>query len=166
MITNKIISIIISITGIIVIPAQIITTFVLGILVSLTFGLPLILFSAIWIALFYGPLLGLSYMYEQIVIARPFISIVGIPLAIIGNTFVTLIPSMGELESRFIKLIYCQSFPYTWRFHQFYTRKLYITQEDVLNKVLKEISTAVPLGEFIAKLKLNNLHEQKGNIMD
>lgn len=60
MITNKIIHIVNTITAFIVIPVQLITTFVLGILVRLTFGLLLIPFSIIWIVLFLGPLLGLS----------------------------------------------------------------------------------------------------------
>lgn len=99
MITNKIIHIIIAITGLIVIPVQIITTFVLGLLVSLTFGLLLIPFSIIWIVLFLGPLLGLSFVYERLAITRPFISIIGIPLAVIADTYVALLPSMGEMGS-------------------------------------------------------------------
>ena len=65
MITNKIISIIISITALPILPVQIITTFVLGILVTLTFGLLLIPFTIIWVVLFLGPLLGLSYVYGE-----------------------------------------------------------------------------------------------------
>jgi hypothetical protein len=70
MITNKIIRIIIAITGFVVIPIQMVTTFILGILVSLTFGLLLTPISLIWTVLFLGPLLGLSYVYERITILR------------------------------------------------------------------------------------------------
>lgn len=152
MITNKILSIIISITSFIVIPVQIVTTFVLGILVSLTFGLLLIPISLIWIVLFFGPLLGLSFVYERVAILRPFISIVGISLAVIGDTYVALMPSMGEMDSRYQKMIFCQAFPYTWRFHQFYSNKLSIGQDDILNKIFQEISTAAPLGNYINRL--------------
>ncbi|MBI3616962.1 MAG: hypothetical protein HY210_01935 [Candidatus Omnitrophica bacterium] len=135
MITNKIIHIIIAITGFIVIPVQMITTFVLGILVSLTFGLLFLPISFIWTVLFLGPLLGLSYVYERIAILRPFISIIGIPLAALGDTYVALMPSMGEMDSRFTKLIICQTFPYTWKFLQFQNNKLNIGKNDVLTKM-------------------------------
>ena len=110
MISNKIIGFFISITGFIVIPIQLITTFLLGLLVKLTFGLLLIPFSIIWVVLFLGPLLGLSYVYERIIIIRPFVAIIGIPLAILGDTYVALLPSMGEMDSRYSKMICCQTF--------------------------------------------------------
>lgn len=153
MITNKIIHIIIAITGLIVIPIQIITTFVLGLLVSLTFGLLLIPFSIIWIVLFLGPLFGLSYVYERLAITRPFISIIGIPLAVIANTYVALLPSMGEMDSRYAKMILCQTFPYTWRFNRFENNKLNIGENDVLIKILREVSRAKPLDKYLNGLR-------------
>jgi len=145
MITNKIIHIIITITAFIVVPVQMVTTFVLGILVSLTFSLLLIPISFIWTVLFLGPLLGLSYVYERIKILRPFISIIGIPLAVLGDTYVALMPSMGEKDSRFAKLILCQTFPYTWKFVQYQKNNLNIDKNDVLTKILQEVSKAKPL---------------------
>ncbi len=62
MITNKIIDLLITITAFVTVPLQLITTFVLGILVRLTFGLLLFPFSLVWIVLFIGPLLGVSYV--------------------------------------------------------------------------------------------------------
>ncbi|MFA5292054.1 MAG: hypothetical protein WC496_03375 [Phycisphaerae bacterium] len=153
MITNKIISIIIAITAVIVIPVQIITTFVLGLLASLTFGLLLIPFSIIWIVLFLGPLLGLSYVYERVAITRPFISIIGIPLAVIGDTYAALLPSMGEMNNRYAKMIICQTFPYTWRFNQFENNKLNIGEKDVLIKILREVSKNKPLNKYLDGLR-------------
>jgi hypothetical protein len=153
MITNKIIHIIIAITGFIIIPVQMVTTFVLGILVSLTFGLLLIPISLIWTVLFLGPLLGLFYVYERIAILRPFISIIGIPLAVIGDTYVAIMPSMGEMDSRYEKLILCQTFPYTWRFLQFQNNKLNIGKNDVLTKILREVSRAKPLDKYLDSLR-------------
>src|SRR3989344_1544793 len=101
MLTNKIISIIISITAILIIPIQIITTFVLGLLVTLTFGLLLVPISLIWTALFLTPLLGLSKVYERIPILRFPISIIGISIAVLGNIYTAIMPSMGEVESRY-----------------------------------------------------------------
>jgi len=153
MITNKIILIIIVITSIIVIPVQVVTTFVLGILVSLTFGLLLIPISFIWTVLFFGPLLGLSYAYERVAILRPFISIIGIPLAVLADTYVAIMPSMGEWESRNQKLILCQTFPYTWRFIQLQNGKDVIEQNDVLTKVLREVAGAKPLSKYLDNLR-------------
>ena len=160
MTTNKIISIIISITAFIVIPVQMITTFVLGILVSLTFGLLLIPFSIIWVVLFLGPLLGLSYVYERVAISRPFIAIIGIPLAVVGDTYVSLLPSMGEMDSRYSKIICCQTFPYTWRYFQYNNYKLNIDQDDILNKIFQEVSSAEPLRKYLDDLN-QRIQEKK-----
>ena len=86
-----------------------------------------------WIILFLGPLLGLSYVYERVTILRPFISIIGIPIAVIGNEYVALLPSMGEMDSRYAKMIICQTFPYSWRFNQFENNKVNINSNDILN---------------------------------
>ena len=44
-------------------------------------------------------------------IVIPFVAIIGIPLAILGDTYVALLPSMGEMDSRYSKMICCQTFP-------------------------------------------------------
>lgn len=157
MITNKIISIIISITGIIVIPVQMITTFILGLLVSLTFGLLLIPISLVWAVTFLGRLLGLSYVYERVAILRPFISIIGIPLAVLGNIYVALMPSMGEWESRFEKMIICQTFPYTWRYMRLQKGNNVIEKNDVLTKIFREVSKAKPLDKYLDNLRADVL---------
>ena len=101
-----------------VIPIQHVTTFVLGILVSVTFGLLLLPMSFIWIALFLGPLLGLSWVWEKAPFLRIPTAVIGIPLAFVGNTYASLMPSMGELDSRISKLLLSESWPYSldcWR---------------------------------------------------
>jgi len=158
MFANKLIRLIIGFVGAIFLPVQMITTFVLGILVNLTFGLLLIPFTVIWVVLFLGPLLGLSYTYERVAVIRPLVSIIGIPLAVIGNEYVALLPSMGEKDSRYVKMILCQTFPYTWRFNQYHNHKLTINEDDILNKILREVSGAKPLGEY-----LSNFNQYKEN---
>jgi hypothetical protein len=158
MITNKIISAIVAITSFIVIPIQLITTFILGLLVKLTFGLLLIPFSIIWIVLFLGPLLGLSYVYERVFIMRLFVAIIGIPLAILGDTYVALLPSMGELDSRYSKMIICQTFPYSYSYFQYSNHKLNLEPDDILNKIFNEVSKSKPLGEYLEHIKQQNLN--------
>ena len=153
MITNKIISVIIAVTAFIVIPVQIITTFVLGLFVSLSFGLLLIPFSVVWMVLFLGPLLGLSYVHERVPIARPFTAVIGIPLAVLGDTYVALLPSMGEMDSRYSKMVCCQTFPYTWRYFRYLKDKSNIDQDDILNRVLQEVSTSEPLRRFLERIE-------------
>ncbi|MFY0715174.1 hypothetical protein J1D01_16025 [Seonamhaeicola sp. NFXS20] len=118
MITNRILEIILGLLGFVVAPIQLITTFILGILIHLTFGLLLFPLSFVWNILFLYPLIGLSYVYEKATILRAPIAIIGIPIAILGNTYASLIPSMGDMKNRCNKLIASESFPYTWHYHR------------------------------------------------
>lgn len=153
MLTNKIIHAIIAITGLIVIPIQMVTTFVLGMLVSASFGLLLLPISLIWVVLFLAPLFCLSYIYEHVKALRPFVAAVGIPLAVLGNTFVALMPAMGEMDSRFQKLILCQVFPYTWQFIQFEKGSMNVGEGDGLSESLKLVSRAKPLSKHLDRLR-------------
>jgi hypothetical protein len=153
MFTNKTINILIAITSIVVIPLQLVTTFVLGLLVSLTFGLLLIPISLVWTVLFLWPLLGLSYLYERVPILGHVLGIIGVPFAVIGNTYVALMPSMGEWDSRFAKMVICQTFPYTWRFNELQMGRNTIEQNDALTKILQEISKAKPLSKYLDSLR-------------
>jgi len=85
--------------GWLVIPVQLVTTFVLGILVSVTFGLLLFPMSLIWIVCFLGPLLGLSWVWEKAPFLRIPIAVVGIPLAFVGNIYACLMPPWVNLTA-------------------------------------------------------------------
>jgi hypothetical protein len=74
-------------------------------------------------------------------------------LAVIGDTYVALMPSMSEMDSRYEKLILCQTFPYTWRFLQFQNNKLNIGKSDVLTRILREVSRAKPLDKYLDGLR-------------
>ena len=99
------------------------------------------------------PLLGLSYVYEKIIILRPFIAIIGIPLALLGDTYVALVPSMGEMDSRFQRMVLCQTFPYTWKFIQFQNNKLNVKKDDVLIKIIREVSRSESLNKYLDGLR-------------
>ncbi|MGV8946403.1 MAG: hypothetical protein ACOH1N_08245 [Lutibacter sp.] len=146
MITNRILEIILGIIGIVVIPAQILSTFILGILIRLTFGLLLFPISFIWTVFFLFPLIGLSYIYEKMAILRIPIAVIGIPVAILGNTFSALIPSMGEIESRVSKLLISESFPYSWHFYQ-------LTLKNPLIKFTKGLPNLLI---FFNRIKIND----------
>ena len=118
MITNRTLEIILGILSIVVIPIQIVTTFVLGILISITFGLLLFPLNFVWTVIFQYPLIGLSYVYEKALILRIPVAIIGILFAVSGNTYASLIPSMGETKSRTSKLLLTEGFPYSWHYHR------------------------------------------------
>lgn len=114
----RVLKVLLMLVGWLVIPVQLVTTFVLGILVSVTFGLLLFPMSLIWIVCFLGPLLGLSWVWEKAPFLRIPIAVVGIPLAFVGNIYACLMPSMGELDSRVSKLLLSESWPFSldcWR---------------------------------------------------
>ena len=75
--------------------------------------------SVIWLP-FFGVTLGLSRLYR----AAPWLSIpigvVGIPFALVGTIYTGLIPSMGEIEQKWVKLSICDSFPFTADFLEYY----------------------------------------------
>jgi hypothetical protein len=95
------------------VPVQLVTTSVGGCLVSLTFGLLLIPLTIIWRVLFSWPLLGLSWAWDKVPLLRIPLAVVGIPLAAVGATYVALIPSMGDMESRVMKMVLCETWPFS-----------------------------------------------------
>jgi len=92
-------------------------TFILGLLVSLSFGLLLIPFSLLWI-LFFGLLLGSSWLWVNIPITRPILLPFGVVLATIADWYVSLIPDMGEKYQKVLKMAYCDSWPYSYLIFQ------------------------------------------------
>lgn len=84
------------------------------------FGLLILpVLSLIWLP-FYAVTLGLSHLYR----AAPWLSvpigIVGIPVAVVGNEYIGLVPSMGEFEQKWVKMSICDSFPFSADFSEYY----------------------------------------------
>lgn len=148
MITNRILNVILTVTAILVIPVQLVTTLILGLAVTLTFGLLLLPISLVWALLLY-PMLALSWLCSKAPALRDVIGILFLPWAFVADTFVALMPSMGELESRASKLMLCNAWPFTWEFWQFLTRKLDLESADpaavALREVVDRMSSSDPL---------------------
>ena len=127
MLACRILNILVTILGFVTLPVQVVTTFVGGCLVSCTFGLLLLPLNLVWVVLL-GLLLGTSWMWDRAdltriptltAIARVPVAIIGIPLALLSQTFNCLVPSMGELEARRTKIMLCWVWPFSldyWRF--------------------------------------------------
>jgi len=127
MVANYILNVVLTILAWIVLPLSLVTTFVLGILVTITFGLLLLPISLVWMILFLGPLLGLSWLCQKVPALRNIVGVLFIPWVVIADTFVCLMPSMGELENRATKMMLCNTWPFTWEFWQFMSGRLDLT---------------------------------------
>ncbi len=115
---NRILNLVTAILAWPTLPVQVVTTSVGGCLISLTFGLLLIPLGIIWNVFFLWPLLGLSWAWDKVPLLRIPLAIVGIPLAAVGATYVALVPSMGDMGSRVMKLVLCETWPFSldfWR---------------------------------------------------
>jgi hypothetical protein len=147
-IANRILSVILTVLAFAVIPIQVVTTLLLGLLVSIPLlGLLLLLcINLVWTILL-APMLGLSRLCHRIEPLRIPISLFGIPLAIMADTYVCLMPSMGEFESRAAKLMLAESWPYSWDFWQFQCGRLDLDSPDgeQLREVLARVSHRDPL---------------------
>jgi len=150
MIANRILDVLMSILAFVVIPVQMVTTLVLGLAVSITFGLLLLPISLMWMLLYF-PMLGLSWVCFKVSVLRELIGIVFIPWVIVADVFVAIIPSMGELESRASKLMLCECWPYTWEFSRFLAQKLDLDCSDAvaLREVLDRIARRDPLKQRV-----------------
>lgn len=95
------------------------------------------------------PLIGLSWMWERLSFTRPLASLLGIPLAIIADAYAAMMPSMGEMDSRAVKLLLCQTFPYTWRFWQFDNHRLKLDSQDELYDVFQRCSQDFGLRAYL-----------------
>src|SRR5688572_5790236 len=100
-----------------------VTTLVLGLAVTITFGLLLLPISLVWMLLYF-PMLGLSWVCNRLSAVCEIVGILFLPWVVVADVFVSLMPSMGELESRASKLMLCQCWPYTWEFSRFLAQRL------------------------------------------
>lgn len=93
------------------------TTFILGILVTLTFGLLLIILSLVWLPLF-GLILGSSWLWIKVPLTRPILFLPGVIIAVVSEFYVSLVPDMGEKYQKLLKLGLCDSWPYSFLVYQ------------------------------------------------
>ena len=144
MVANRILNVVLTMLAWIVLPLSFVTTFVLGVLVSITFGLLLLPISLVWIILLLGPLLGLSWLCQKVPPFRNLVGVLFLPWAVLADTFVCLMPSMGELENRAAKMMLCCTWPFTWEFWQLWSGRLDLTSSESPEAIaLSEVITRV-----------------------
>jgi hypothetical protein len=140
-IANRILEVVLTVLAWIVLPIQLVTTFILGVLVACSFGLLLLPLSIVWIVLA-SPLIGASWLCARVAFLRTPIGVLGIPWAALANTYCCLIPSMGELESRADKLLLTESWPYCWEYWLFRTGRFDLSspEAEILGGILARVS--------------------------
>ena len=101
-------------------PVQLVSTFILGLLVRVTFGLLLIPLSVVLWWPFLGFLLGSSWLWGKAGLYRPVLLLPGVFVAEVAGAVVGLMPEMGDWQSRGMKLALCESWPHSlslWKGH-------------------------------------------------
>jgi hypothetical protein len=141
MAANRVLLVMLAMLSLVTLPIQLVTTFVLGLVVSITFGLLLVPISLVWFVLL-GPLLGLSWMCHRVPCLRNVVGFLALPWAVIACEYVCLMPSMGELENRAAKILICETWPYSWAFWRLWTGRLGLrpVESDELIEVLGRAS--------------------------
>ena len=119
----RILEVILAVLSPVVVVVQLVTTFVLGILISITFGLLLLPLSAVWLLLL-APMLAASWLCGRVGALRNPIGILGIPWAVLASTYACWVTSMGEFESRALKIMLAESWPFTWELWRFSAGRL------------------------------------------
>ncbi len=112
MLANKILKILNTpITFLLLIP-EIITTFILGLIIAIP---PIgfiysIIMTIIWLP-FYGFMFGTSWLYKKVPIIGIPLSLIGVPIVLAIDMFLQLMPN-PEREDKYNKATICESFPF------------------------------------------------------
>jgi len=124
---NRIVFLLTTLTGFIVGPIALISVHVLVLADAMTFGFLLSIFSLVWFFFFLEPLLFLSWLWEVAPLLRLPIALVGLPLAFLADTYISLCPSLmpwGKFGSKAADLALCDSWPFSRDFLAFLMGKL------------------------------------------
>jgi len=138
---NKIVDSLIGTMALVVVPIQIVLTIPLGCLVLVTLGLYLLPVDFIWMSLFLGPLLGLSWLWDKVPLLRIPAAILGIPAAVLGDAYGAIMPSIGE-KSRITRTLVCRTWPFSLEFVAYKSLKTAPTSD--LREVLSRLALENP----------------------
>jgi len=138
---NKIVDSLIGALALVVVPIQVVFTIPLGCLVLITLGLYLLPVDLIWMTLFLGPLIGLSWTWDKVPLLRIPAAILGIPAAVLGDAYTAIMPSIGE-ESRISRTLVCRTWPFSLQFMAFKSIKTGPTSD--LEQVLSRLASTNP----------------------
>jgi len=113
MLANRILNLLnIPITFLLFVPEMVIT-FLLGLLIAIPpIGLIYVfIMTLIWLP-FYGFIIGISWLYKKVLILGIPLSLIGIPIVIIIDAFLQLMPNPDK-KDKYNKATICESFPFS-----------------------------------------------------
>ena len=104
-----------TVLSVVLFPIGVITTFLGGLLIALTFGLLLIPINLIWLPIF-GALSGTSWLWLHAWYLRPLLLLPGVLLATMATIFVVLTPMPEEAlrGEKALKGFLASEWPLTW----------------------------------------------------
>jgi len=113
--TFVVVNIVCTVVAVVLFPIGVITTFLGGLLIGLTFGLLLIPINLIWLSIF-GALAGTSWLWLHAWYLRPLLVLPGLLLAVVGSVFVVLTPMPEETlrGDKALKGFLASEWPLTW----------------------------------------------------
>lgn len=118
MLADAILKAAIGVLTLITLPVRLVLWLPLGLLDRLTAGLLSYGLEMLWQGLSL-PILGLSRVSVTSPVARALVGLVGLPLALIPETFLLLLPPLGTPRYRIAKLLVSESWPYSWPYWRF-----------------------------------------------
>ena len=110
---HPVLTIVMKLPSLPLLPIQVVSTFILGLGVSLTFGLLLFPLSLLWHP-FVGVLLSTSWLWIKIPFLRPVLFSPGAIFAGLAGGFAACMPEMGERDARAMKQALCESWPHSF----------------------------------------------------
>jgi hypothetical protein len=147
---NKIVDSLIGAMAVVVVPIQVVSMLPFAFLVLITLGLYLFPVDLIWMTLFLGPLIGLSWSWDNSPLLRIPVAILGIPAAVLGDAYTAIMPSIGE-GSRITRMLVCRTWPFSLQFMAFKSMKTAPTSD--LREVLSRLASRSPeINTFISGL--------------
>ena len=115
MIANGILTFFISIERALLLIPTLFAAGCLGCLIALPLVLPvyLLTLTLMWLPLS-RLLVGTSVLWEKIPLLRPVLALIGIPIAIVADMIIGLLPNPDK-ENKLVKLAICDSWPFSQR---------------------------------------------------
>ena len=93
-------------------PVQLITTFVGGVLIALTFGIFALMVTILWLPVL-AVLLGTSWLWLNAPPLRVLLFLPGIAIAMLAHAYVALMPEI-ERDAKYYKLSLAGEWPLSW----------------------------------------------------
>ncbi len=161
--TQRVVSLVAGALGIPLLPVRFLSGFVLGCLISLSFGLLLLVLSLVYVVVFFSALLALSWLWLRVPLLRLPVALLGVPWAVLAYSFVTLVPEGPEdQEAAVSKRLFTILWPYSWPYFRWDMGRLPrgVPERRELLLVLERETRGVPPWRQYVEARLQREHAQ------